>query len=312
MRHTYLRRVLADIRGRLLMRIAISLLLMVVTTCGCSTRRNASAIHDHVTNGTYINEPLSFGLRLAEGWSIVPTAEIERAATRANECHPAEQALLTAVKKDDEGSAIMVCLLSPARPEQIFANTALKFAQDNATGTVERVSINGLELLHRQYYWKHDGSAWRSDLYTCDKPCGTLGFLLTQDENKQIGSSDRLLREMLTTGCTTHERIRNEDLALVARLKAAIVPSVEFRDAPFHCPIAFCEAALNEFYTPTNNWHNSHVFHVDVPEAVWSEIPRITVSATNISVYSMVIIISAQTGCEVMFKNGAVRFKYRE
>ena len=113
-------------------------------------------------------------------------------------------------------------------------------------------------------------------------------------------------------GCATYERIRNEDPVLVSRLKTVVIPSVEFRDAHFHCPIAYCEAALNEFYTPTNDWHNSHVFRVDVPEAMWPKIPRITVSATNISVYAMVMIISAQTGCEVTFKNGNVRFRYRE
>ena len=181
------------------MRIVISFLLMVVATCGCSTSRNANAIYGRVTDGTYINQPLGFGLRLAEAWSIVPNSGIERAATAANGCHPAERALLTAVKKDDAGSAIMVCLLSPARPEQILANTALKFAQDNVTGTVERVSINGLELLHRQYRWKHDGRAWWRDIYACERPCGTLAILLTQDESKQVCPADKLLREMLTT-----------------------------------------------------------------------------------------------------------------
>lgn len=181
------------------MKMAISPLLMVLAVCGCSTSRNAEAISGHVTNGTYINEPLGFVLRLADGWSIVPNSEIELAVTAAQGSHPVERALLTAVKKDDAGSAIMVCLLSPARPEQIFANTGLKLGEGSASGTVERVSINGLELLHRQYRWKYVGNAWRSDLYACERPCGTLAFLLTQDASEQVCPADKLLREMLTT-----------------------------------------------------------------------------------------------------------------
>lgn len=180
------------------MRLAISLPIMIITICGCSTSRNADEMYGHFTNDTYINSPLGFALRLTEGWTLVPNTEIERAVTRANGCPPAERALLTAVKKDDACSAIMVCLLSTARPEQIFAKKAVKFAHGSATGTVERVNMNGLELLHRQDRLMRDGDAWRSDLYACERPCGTLVILLTQDESKQVCPANKLLREMLT------------------------------------------------------------------------------------------------------------------
>ena len=185
-----------------LMRIAIASLLMALSVSGCSTSRSA-AICGRVTNGTYMNEPLDFGLRLAEGWSIVPNTEAERAVTTTQGSRPVERALVTAVKKDDAGSAVIVCLLTPARPEQVFANTALKFAQESQTGTVDRANINGLELIHRQYRYGYRGNAWLSDLYVCERSCGTLAVLVTQNDDRLVGPAGKLLREMLIDGHPT-------------------------------------------------------------------------------------------------------------
>ena len=59
-------------------------------------------------------------------------------------------------------------------------------------------------------------------------------------------------------GCVTTQSRIHEDPILSEKLKAVMIPEMDFRDAAVRCPVAFCQAIYAERYSPAiPNWQDA-------------------------------------------------------